>query len=88
MTIAHRLSTIKNANKIVVFDHGQIIEEGDHDKLMELNGTYKQLVLAQEISKVGLHEEDSVVDGKLKKLYHLKMVFFRLKRPIGQRSDV
>lgn len=47
LTIAHRLSTIRNADKIIVFDGGQIIETGNHEELMELNGTYKQLVLAQ-----------------------------------------
>lgn len=63
MTIAHRLSTIRNADKIIVFDHGSIVESGTHEELMELDGVYKQLVLAQEISKEGLHEEDSIIEG-------------------------
>lgn len=41
--IAHRLSTIKNSNVIMVLDHGQIIERGDHDSLLEKKGIYYQL---------------------------------------------
>lgn len=41
--IAHRLSTIQNADVIMVLDHGQIIERGDHDRLIEKQGTYYQL---------------------------------------------
>ena len=41
--IAHRLSTIQNADYILVLDHGQIIEKGNHEKLMSLKGTYYQL---------------------------------------------
>ncbi|CAA9199324.1 ABC transporter ATP-binding protein [Flavobacterium collinsii] len=42
--IAHRLSTIRNADKILVLDHGKITEEGTHQELINLeNGTYKNL---------------------------------------------
>ena len=41
--IAHRLSTIQNADYILVLDHGEIIEKGNHEKLMSLKGTYYQL---------------------------------------------
>ncbi|MBO7675976.1 MAG: ABC transporter ATP-binding protein [Erysipelotrichaceae bacterium] len=41
--IAHRLSTVRNANAIMVLDHGKIIERGTHDQLIDLKGVYYQL---------------------------------------------
>ena len=41
--IAHRLSTIENADNIVVLDNGTLIEQGDHQSLMALEGTYQTL---------------------------------------------
>lgn len=41
--IAHRISTIKNADKILVMDKGEIIEQGNHSYLMQLKGTYFEL---------------------------------------------
>jgi ABC-type multidrug transport system fused ATPase/permease subunit len=41
--IAHRLSTIRKADKIIVMDHGKIIESGSHEELVMLNGNYKRL---------------------------------------------
>ena len=44
LVIAHRLSTIKNANKIIVIDNGKIVEQGNHDELLNIeNGVYKGL---------------------------------------------
>ncbi|MDA1363375.1 MAG: ABC transporter ATP-binding protein [Candidatus Marinimicrobia bacterium] len=41
--IAHRLSTVHNANKILVLENGQIVQEGKHDELVNIEGLYKQL---------------------------------------------
>jgi ABC-type multidrug transport system fused ATPase/permease subunit len=43
IVIAHRLSTVKHADRIIVMDHGQIIEEGTHDDLMAQGGHYAEL---------------------------------------------
>jgi len=45
--IAHRLSTIRNADKIIVIENGQIVEQGDHNELIKLQGRYKDYVFAQ-----------------------------------------
>ncbi len=47
LVIAHRLSTIRNADRIVVIEAGRVVEQGSHDQLMELNGTYAALVRLQ-----------------------------------------
>jgi ATP-binding cassette subfamily B protein len=45
--IAHRLSTIRHADKIVVLDHGRIVEQGNHESLMAGRGIYHGLIQAQ-----------------------------------------
>ena len=43
IVIAHRLSTIKNADRIIVMQAGQLVEEGTHDRLLQENGVYEGL---------------------------------------------
>ncbi|KAK9463541.1 P-loop containing nucleoside triphosphate hydrolase protein [Lipomyces oligophaga] len=64
IVIAHRLSTIKDADLIVVMSKGEIVEQGTHNELLDLQGYYNELVEAQKIRKgssaenSGFHEED------------------------------
>lgn len=45
--IAHRLSTVRNADAIMVLDHGEIIERGSHEELLKQKGRYYQLYTGQ-----------------------------------------
>ena len=43
LVIAHRLSTVRNADRIVVLERGAVVEQGTHEELMRLGGTYRSL---------------------------------------------
>ena len=45
--VAHRLSTVKNADQIVVIDHGKVVEVGNHESLTAKRGAYYNLVKNQ-----------------------------------------
>jgi ABC-type multidrug transport system fused ATPase/permease subunit len=46
--IAHRLSTVRDADLIIVLDHGRIVQQGTHDRLLVQEGLYRQLHEAQQ----------------------------------------
>ncbi|KAF2010805.1 P-loop containing nucleoside triphosphate hydrolase protein [Aaosphaeria arxii CBS 175.79] len=50
IVIAHKLATIRRADNIVVMSHGKIVEQGNHDALMQGDGAYSRLVKAQNLS--------------------------------------
>lgn len=55
--IAHRLSTIRDADVILVMEHGQIVEQGDHESLLAANGAYARLYASQFRAGTGDDEE-------------------------------
>ena len=49
LIVAHRLSTVRNADRILVFEGGEIIEDGNHSHLMEKDGVYAELYNTQHL---------------------------------------
>ena len=64
LVIAHRLSTIINSDKIVVIDGGKVVEEGNHQELLDLNGKYATMwetqTKLQDTTKKNRQEEVSL----------------------------
>jgi ATP-binding cassette subfamily B protein len=63
IAIAHRLSTLQKADRLVVLDRGRVVEEGGHDELMEKEGAYYRLYMAQ------ARNVDTDLDDTAKKRY-------------------
>jgi ABC-type transport system involved in Fe-S cluster assembly fused permease/ATPase subunit len=59
IVVAHRLSTIRRADWIVALKAGQIIEQGTHTQLMELNGYYAQAIESQRVTDPHEENEDN-----------------------------
>ncbi|XP_060519450.1 ATP-dependent translocase ABCB1-like isoform X2 [Cylas formicarius] len=55
--VAHRLSTIRNANRIIVFSNGIIVEEGSHESLMESKGVYYNMIESQGYTDISAHSK-------------------------------
>lgn len=51
IVIAHRLSTVQHADRILVMDHGKIVETGTHTQLLEQNGLYARLIKLQQLGE-------------------------------------
>ena len=47
LVIAHRLSTVRRADRIIVMEHGRIVEEGSHEELVSRGGLYARLAELQ-----------------------------------------
>ena len=61
--IAHRLSTIRDADVILVMEHGDIVEQGSHEQLLEAGGAYHRLYWSQFASGVDPDADDAVLEG-------------------------
>src|SRR5690606_38447786 len=63
LVIAHRLSTIRDADVILVMEHGDIVEQGSHEQLLEAGGAYHRLYWSQFAAGVDPDADDAVVEG-------------------------
>lgn len=74
LAIAHRLSTLRRANRLVVLDRGQVVEEGQHEELLAKKGAYYRLDRAQTESFNGGSPPQSEDDGDASTLGSLKEI--------------
>ncbi len=63
--IAHRLSTIRDADVILVMEHGDIVEQGSHQQLLEAEGAYHRLYWSQFAAGTDPDEDEAVLEGSL-----------------------
>lgn len=61
LVVAHRLATVRNADKILVMNNGEVVEEGTHNSLLELDGHYAKLVHSQKLQEHAEIETDGEV---------------------------
>ncbi|TPW34284.1 ABC transporter ATP-binding protein [Oecophyllibacter saccharovorans] len=60
IVVAHRLSTVRDLDRILVFEHGRIVEDGNHAELMKRDGIYRRLVALQTLEKADRPERVAV----------------------------
>ncbi len=58
--ISHRLSSVKNADRVFMFEHGELIEQGTHDELMKLKGSYADMYTKQAMNYLAV---DKIEEG-------------------------
>ena len=63
LVIAHRLSTVQGADRLLVIDHGRIVESGTHRELLERGGLYSELYRTQFDTRSGDGEPDPETPG-------------------------
>ena len=61
--VAHRLSTVMNADKIAVVDHGRIVEEGDHETLLKVEGGVYSRLVRKQVSRSAASLNQSAADA-------------------------
>ena len=74
LAIAHRLSTLRRANRLIVLDRGQVVEEGQHEELLAKKGAYYRLDRAQTESFTGVALPKNDDDGDLTNLTSIKEI--------------
>ncbi|MFN9026675.1 MAG: ABC transporter ATP-binding protein, partial [Akkermansiaceae bacterium] len=74
LAIAHRLSTLRRANRLIVLDRGQVVEEGQHEELLAKKGAYYRLDRAQTESFTGVALPKTDDDGDLTNLTSIKEI--------------
>ncbi len=74
LAIAHRLSTLRRANRLVVLDRGQVVEEGQHEELLAKKGAYYRLDRAQTESFTGIASPTADADDDIAPLVSLKEI--------------
>jgi ATP-binding cassette subfamily B protein len=62
LVIAHRLATVQQADRILVLDHGQLVEQGTHTELMDKKGVFYKLVETQKQTSKALAEDVAFAD--------------------------
>ncbi|XP_060520770.1 ATP-dependent translocase ABCB1-like isoform X2 [Cylas formicarius] len=86
IVVAHRLSTIRNADRIIVFDQGRVVEEGSHQQMMEAKGAYSKMINSQGYTELN-REDDKINEVQTRKSSRVKSMTFSSHSGYGSDSD-